>query len=33
MADCEKKLLVELADSEGNILENKTLIASLNQTK
>lgn len=24
---------MELADSEGNILENKTLIASLNETK
>jgi dynein heavy chain 2 len=26
-------LLEELANSEGNILENKTLIDSLNQTK
>jgi hypothetical protein len=33
LADCENKLLVELADSEGNILENTKLIASLNETK
>ena len=29
----EKQLLDELANSEGNILENKALIDSLNQTK
>ena len=33
LAAYEKQLLEELADSEGNILENKTLIDSLNQTK
>ncbi len=29
----EERLLKELADSTGNILENKTLIESLNNTK
>jgi len=33
LADLEKALLEELASSQGNILENKTLIESLNQTK
>lgn len=33
LAGYEKSLLEELASSEGNILENKTLIESLNQTK
>lgn len=33
LAGYEKQLLEELANSEGNILENKTLIDSLNQTK
>mmetsp|Transcript_20379 Transcript_20379/g.17677 ORF Transcript_20379/g.17677 Transcript_20379/m.17677 type:complete len:306 (-) Transcript_20379:301-1218(-) len=33
LADLEKALLEELASSSGNILENKTLIESLNQTK
>jgi dynein heavy chain 2 len=33
LAAYEKQLLEELANSEGNILENKTLIDSLNQTK
>ena len=33
LAQYEKSLLEELANSEGNILENKTLIDSLNQTK
>jgi len=33
LADLEKTLLEELASSQGNILENKTLIESLNQTK
>ena len=33
LADYEKQLLTELANSSGNILENKTLIDSLNQTK
>lgn len=33
LADYEKKLLTELANSTGNILENKSLIDSLNQTK
>lgn len=33
LADFEKQLLTELANSTGNILENKTLIDSLNQTK
>jgi dynein heavy chain 2 len=33
LAGCEKMLLDELANSEGNILENKALIDSLNQTK
>jgi len=33
LADFEKQLLTELANSSGNILENKTLIDSLNQTK
>ena len=33
LADYEKKLLEELADSQGNILQNKTLIDSLNNTK
>jgi len=33
LADFEKQLLTELANSSGNILENKTLIDSLNMTK
>lgn len=33
LAGYEKSLLEELAQSSGNILENKTLIESLNQTK
>lgn len=33
LADLEKSLLEELASSEGNILENKALIESLDQTK
>jgi dynein heavy chain 2 len=33
LADLEKHLLQELAASEGNILENKALIVSLDQTK
>lgn len=33
LAGYEKQLLEELANSEGNILENRTLIDSLNQTK
>jgi len=33
LADYERKLLEELADSQGNILQNKTLIDSLNNTK
>ncbi len=33
LADLEKSLLQELAMSEGNILENKSLIASLDKTK
>jgi dynein heavy chain 2 len=33
LAEYEKQLLDELANSEGNILENKGLIDSLNQTK
>ena len=33
LADFEKKLLESLASSKGNILENKELIDSLNQTK
>lgn len=33
LSDYEKQLLTELANSTGNILENKTLIDSLNQTK
>ncbi len=33
LADFEKQLLTELANSTGNILENKTLIDSLNMTK
>ena len=33
LASYEKLLLEELANSEGNILENKALIDSLNQTK
>jgi dynein heavy chain 2 len=33
LADFEKQLLEELVNSEGNILENKKLIESLNQTK
>jgi len=33
LADYEKSLLTELANSTGNILQNKTLIDSLNQTK
>jgi len=33
LADYEKQLLTELANSTGNILENHSLINSLNQTK
>ncbi len=33
LASFEKMLLDELANSEGNILDNKSLIDSLNQTK
>ena len=33
LADLEKELLEELATATGNILENKTLIESLNRTK
>ncbi|CAD8135851.1 unnamed protein product [Paramecium octaurelia] len=33
LADLEKTLLDELANSQGNILENRVLIDSLNQTK
>lgn len=33
LAGYEKQLLTELASSQGNILENKSLIDSLNQTK
>lgn len=33
LAGYEKQLLTELANSKGNILENKVLIDSLNQTK
>jgi dynein heavy chain 2 len=33
LADLEKSLLQELANSTGNILENKSLIDSLNKTK
>eukprot|EP00736_Rhodelphis_marinus_P001173 Rmarinus@m.17616 len=33
LADLEKRLLEELAMSEGNLLENKTLIVSLDETK
>ena len=33
LSDLEKRLLNELAQSEGNILENKSLLDSLNQTK
>ena len=33
LADLEKKLLEELANSQGNILENKSLIEHLNDTK
>ena len=33
LADLEKKLLEELATAEGNLLENKSLIESLNNTK
>lgn len=33
LADLEKTLLDELANSTGNILENRILIESLNQTK
>lgn len=33
LSTLEEKLLKELADSSGNILENKGLIQSLNQTK
>ena len=33
LSSYEKKLLEELANSEGDILENKSLIDSLNQTK
>ncbi|PRP81711.1 hypothetical protein PROFUN_10811 [Planoprotostelium fungivorum] len=33
VAELEKQLLVELASSTGNLLENKTLIESLNETK
>ena len=33
LSELEKQLLNELADSEGNVLENKALIESLNKTK
>ncbi|TPX62627.1 hypothetical protein PhCBS80983_g00247 [Powellomyces hirtus] len=33
LAQLEESLLGELANSQGNILENKTLIASLNETR
>jgi hypothetical protein len=33
LSDFEKKLLLALAESQGNILENKQLIDNLNQTK
>jgi len=33
LSNLEEKLLKELADSSGNILENKGLINSLNETK
>jgi len=33
LAGYEKSLLIDLANSEGDILQNKTLIESLNQTK
>lgn len=33
LADLEKSLLTELASSEGNILQNKQLLLSLNETK
>ena len=33
LAGFEKSLLEELANSEGNILDNRTLIESLEQTK
>ena len=33
LSSLEEKLLRELADSSGNILENKSLINSLNETK
>jgi len=33
LSDYEKQLLTSLANSTGNILENKQLIDSLNQTK
>jgi dynein heavy chain 2 len=33
LADLEKTLLEELANSSGNILENTVLLESLNQTK
>lgn len=33
LSNLEEKLLRELADSSGNILENKGLINSLNETK
>ena len=33
LADVERALLQELATSEGNILDNKALIESLNKTK
>ena len=33
LSTLEEKLLKELADSSGNILENKGLIQSLNETK
>lgn len=33
LATLEKQLLEELATSEGNILDNRALVASLNETK
>lgn len=33
LSDLEHKLLEELANSTGNILENTVLLESLNQTK
>jgi dynein heavy chain 2 len=33
LASLEKQLLEELATSQGNILDNRALVASLNETK